>query len=500
MSERTPDEITSLEQNILSKSNYMSKNIKLNLNYLKFLSKNAKGEDVKEKVKNVIDLYAARKISQVQTATNTIIKLLSETTGKRKETINKNYEKLVEKHKEVEPLGKRLRQKTETNRSVIKSVEISDKTKAKVEVKINIKEHDMVDDKHRNFDFVYNNLEKRLNIEVTEVMNIKKTMKVQTIIKIIVKRALAVTELGEEPKPTREDSWVKGDSFGRFEEFRYMISSTKINQVGTNNLNYVLQTNREKNKNNFKEEIGNIGSDWRLDRFVYLMVACYEIKPSRGSSYIPTPAPYTNAKCGLINIKNADDKCFSYCMKYHQTDKGKHDDRVTVLNKVDDKYNYDDLEFPVDFDDIKKFEKNNNICINVYGICDDQKIILEYVGDIHNIKNDIIYLLRISDDEKSHYIYIKHIARLLNLNSYRSNKTLCPYCNKGVEAGDFFDNHVKDCYKRACGEGSLIKLPDEGSTMKFKNYKNKIERPYIIYADTESTLEKTDKEKCITSP
>ena len=75
----------------------MSQNIKLNLNYLKCLSKNAKGEDVKEKVKNVIDLYAARKISQVQTATNTIIKLLSETTGKRKETINKNCEKLVEK-------------------------------------------------------------------------------------------------------------------------------------------------------------------------------------------------------------------------------------------------------------------------------------------------------------------------------------------------------------------------------------------------------------------
>ena len=97
MSERMPDEITSLEQNLLSKSNYMSKNIKLNLNYLKFLSKNAKGEDVKEKVKNVIDLYAARKISQVQTATNTIVKLLSETTGKRKETINKNYEKLLEK-------------------------------------------------------------------------------------------------------------------------------------------------------------------------------------------------------------------------------------------------------------------------------------------------------------------------------------------------------------------------------------------------------------------
>ena len=57
MSERVSDEITGLEQNILSKSNYMSKNIKLNLNYLKLLSKNAKREDVKEKVKKTLSIY-----------------------------------------------------------------------------------------------------------------------------------------------------------------------------------------------------------------------------------------------------------------------------------------------------------------------------------------------------------------------------------------------------------------------------------------------------------
>ena len=84
--------------------------------------------------------------------------------------------------------------------------------------------------------------------------------------------------------------------------------------------------------------------------------------------HIPTLAPYNNPKCGLINIQNTDNKCFSYCMKYHQTEKGKHDDRITVLNKVDDKYKYDDIEFPVDSDGIKEFEKINKVCINVYSI------------------------------------------------------------------------------------------------------------------------------------
>ena len=99
-----------------------------------------------------------------------------------------------------------------------------------------------------------------------------------------------------------------------------------------------------------------------------------------------------------------------------------------------------------------------------------------------------------------HIIYIKHISRLLNLNAHTKaniSKSFCPYCNKNIIDGDFFDNHIKDCYKRACGAGSLIKLPEKGSTMKFKNYKNQIERPYIIYADTESTLEKTDKDNLL---
>jgi hypothetical protein len=84
----------------------------------------------------------------------------------------------------------------------------------------------------------------------------------------------------------------------------------------------------------------------------------------------------------------------------------------------------------------------------------------------------------------------------LNLNTYTipdKYKQFCPYCNKNVCADDFFNCHLRDCYKRASGEGSLIKLPDEGSTMKFKNYKNKLERPYIVYADCESTLEKLDR-------
>ena len=42
----------------------------------------------------------------------------------------------------------------------------------------------------------------------------------------------------------------------------------------------------------------------------------------------------------------------------------------------------------------------------------------------------------------------------------------------------------------------MIKLPEEGSKMSFKNHKNKLERPFIAYFDLESSLRKTyDEEK-----
>ena len=66
-------------------------------------------------------------------------------------------------------------------------------------------------------------------------------------------------------------------------------------------------------------------------------------------------------------------------------------------------------------------------------------------------------------------------------------------CNGKIKICDY-SKHVHACYKFAC-EGSLLKLPPKGSTMKFMNHKNQMDRPYIVYADMESTLVKYDDEK-----
>jgi hypothetical protein len=218
----------------------------------------------------------------------------------------------------------------------------------------------------------------------------------------------------------------------------------------------------------------------------------YETKPARGSSYIPTPEKYSNPKCGLVNIKNQDQECFKWCMKYHQTSRGKDCQNISALKKVQDKYNYDGIEFPVSYDDIYKFEELNNICIYVYSI-DDDKVILDKPGSLDYLQTDIAYLLRIEDENKSHYVYIKNIDHFFNTHnqSIDKDKRLCPVCCNKINFKEY-NNHLSTCYKFA-KNSTLIKLPEEDKAkMEFYNYKNKLERPYLVYADFECSLCETD--------
>ena len=55
-----------------------------------------------------------------------------------------------------------------------------------------------------------------------------------------------------------------------------------------------------------------------------------------------------------------------------------------------------------------------------------------------------------------------------------------------------FNEHLKICFNDNL-EDNIVKLPELGSKMKFKNFKNKLERPFIVYADCEATLKKIKK-------
>ena len=236
------------------------------------------------------------------------------------------------------------------------------------------------------------------------------------------------------------------------------------------------------------------GSGWSVKRIKGLFITTYTQTPSRGSSHIPTPPALNNSKFGLVNIQNKDHECFKWCMLYHQSEKGKHGERVTVLKKLEDKYDWSNVGFPATFNDIQTFEDNNKVCVNIYGYDGELNINPERLGTLTYVKNDNINLLLIRDEnDNGHYVYIKKIESLLHTctTGYYKNRKYCPYCRKTIPADEIYEDHLMSKHFD-CHNNCNLELPTEGATMKFKNYKNMLERPFIVYADFECALVPTD--------
>jgi hypothetical protein len=91
-----------------------------------------------------------------------------------------------------------------------------------------------------------------------------------------------------------------------------------------------------------------------------------EYKPLSGSSYVEQPKWIY--KKVTVNIKNDDQNCFKYCLQYykHKNEITHHPERISWYSKWNNDYDFSNIKFLVEEDDIKKFCKQNNISINLY--------------------------------------------------------------------------------------------------------------------------------------
>ena len=92
-----------------------------------------------------------------------------------------------------------------------------------------------------------------------------------------------------------------------------------------------------------------------------------------------------------------------------------HPERITKVDeKIINDLNYEGIKFPISIKDYCRIERQNNICINVF--CYENGLTYPvYVSD--QKFRDCMDLLLISDENKSHYMYIK------NFNRFMCNKT-----------------------------------------------------------------------------
>lgn len=106
-------------------------------------------------------------------------------------------------------------------------------------------------------------------------------------------------------------------------------------------------------------------SGWSLHSLIHLEVNINKLNAMRGSSYLPLPEQIKK-KHACVNVKNRDDKCFMWAVLSALHPIEKNPDRVSHYKKFEKELNFKDIEFPVSVRNIRKFEKLNNISINLY--------------------------------------------------------------------------------------------------------------------------------------
>ena len=213
---------------------------------------------------------------------------------------------------------------------------------------------------------------------------------------------------------------------------------------------------------------------------LYINVANYE--PVSGSSYIPLPKELNNSKKGLINLKNKDHKCFMWCHIRLINPKDTHPERINKEDKkIAAKLNYSGIEFPLNIKDYELTEDRFEMNVNVFGY--ENKVYPLYVSKKSHTQ--VVNLLLITEEGKSHYVFIKDFNRLMYSKIKTKNqhkKYFCMHCLQNFTSEEVLSNHKKQCLLI----NGTQAVNYESGTRKFKNYEKQIPIPFKMLTQNAS--------------
>ena len=189
---------------------------------------------------------------------------------------------------------------------------------------------------------------------------------------------------------------------------------------------------------------------------------------------------------GLINPKNKDHKCFMWCHIRFINPTNSHLERINKQDKkIASTLDYRGINFPMKARDYEIVEERFNFNINVFGY--QNKVFPLFVSKKSNEQE--LNVLLISNEEKSHYVFIKDFNRLMYSEVKTKNqhkKHFCMSCLQNFTTKEILNNHRERCL--LINDTQAVKY--ETGVIKFKNYEKQIPIAFKIYADTECFLKR----------
>ena len=135
--------------------------------------------------------------------------------------------------------------------------------------------------------------------------------------------------------------------------------------------------------------------------------------------------------------------------------------------------------------DFNKIEVQNNICINVFGY-EDQLVYPIFISK--QTFQDSMDLLLLSEDNKSHYVYIKDFNTFMFHKTKNKNiKWFCKSCLQCFSSKNVLIKHKEDCL---CING--VQSVNVEGIIKSENHSKQLPVALKIYADSECNLQDTE--------
>ena len=230
------------------------------------------------------------------------------------------------------------------------------------------------------------------------------------------------------------------------------------------------------------QEFQREGSGWAIDEVLYLKLMMAKYIPLKESQYVELPPKVKNSKA-IINIQNDDDKCFLRSVLAYLYEANHNRQRIEHYIPYETELNMNGIVYPVAVKDVSKFEKQNNISVNVFGY--EEGCYLLYIS--RNQKEKHVNLLLIEKGGKTHYCLITDLNKMLySQTKYKGRLFFCTCYLHGFIRKDLLDQHKPFCEKHGA---QCTELPSgKDKFMTFKNGGKMLKAPFVIYADFECIL------------
>ena len=236
------------------------------------------------------------------------------------------------------------------------------------------------------------------------------------------------------------------------------------------------------------------GSEFVYDSIDVLYYTLNKVSLSRGGSYIDS-AKWLKNKKATINPKDKDDKCFQYALTVALNfEKIKKDpQRIPKIKPFVDQYNWNEIDFPSHGKDWKKFKSSNKSnALNILYVPHNTKKIRHAYKSKYNLTCETqIILLMITDDEKWHYLAVKSLSALFReITGNNHGDFYCLSCFQSYTTENKLKKHKKVCENH---NYCYVEMPEKyKEILKYNQGEKSMKDPFIIYADSECLLEKTN--------